>query len=67
MEAALKKTDSHTAYDCGPDLDSAEYWEFRLHFQQSILLSLLTAGRLTQNQYELCIKKLQHKYMTAMP
>lgn len=67
MEAALKKTDSHTEYDSEPDLDRAEYWEFRLHFQQSILLSLLTAGSLTQNQYDLCVKKLQHKYMTTMP
>lgn len=67
MEAVLEKIDGHTEYDCNPDLDRAEYWEFRLNFQQSILLSLLTAGKLTQNQYDSCVKKLQHKYITSMP
>lgn len=65
MEAALKKMDGHTA--CDPDLNKAEYWEFRLHFQQSILLSLLLSGKLTQIQYESCTEKLKRKYITSSP
>lgn len=45
-----------------PDLDKAEYWEFRFHFQRSILLSLLIGGDLTQQQHDACMEKLSHKY-----
>lgn len=44
-----------------PDLDSCEYNGFREGFMKSVLLSLLTQGKLTQIQYERCIEKVMRK------
>lgn len=64
MEAVLEKVqdDSTYNYNNQPDLDQEEYWEFRFHFQKSILLSLLAGGSLTQQQYDSCMEKLALKY-----
>ncbi len=68
MEAVSEKMQNHTYKDIDqPDLDKAEYWEFRFHFQKSILLSLLASGKLTQQQYDSCVEKLTYKYIKPLP
>lgn len=44
-----------------PELDSCEYNGFREGFMKSVLLSLLTQGKLTQIQYECCVEKVMRK------
>lgn len=63
MEAISEKVQDYINDTDQPDLDRAEYWEFRYHFQKSILLSLLTSGKLTQQQYDSCLEKLAYKYV----
>lgn len=64
MEAVLEKIQGHADnYVEQPNLDKAEYLEFRFHFQKSILLSLLASKSLTQQQYDSCMEKLSFKYM----
>jgi hypothetical protein len=41
-----------------PDLDSKEYFAFRVQFQKAILLSLLEQKKITMAQYEVCLKKV---------
>lgn len=41
-----------------PNLDTAAYQAFRVHFQQAVLLSLLESGKLTHAQYEACMEKV---------
>lgn len=67
MEAVLKAQENISDYIEQPDLDRAEYREFRFHFQKSILLSLLAGGSLTQQQYDLCMEKLAFKYARPQP
>lgn len=45
-----------------PQLNSCEYYGFGKSFMKSVLLSLMTQGRLTQIQYECCVEKVMRKY-----
>lgn len=45
-----------------PDLDAYQYSAFRVGFMKAILLSLLEQKKLTQAQYESCVKKIRQKY-----
>ncbi|GFI16417.1 hypothetical protein IMSAG249_02522 [Lachnospiraceae bacterium] len=69
MEAIMERTQEYThTQECIynfaelPDLNREEYREFRFHFQQSILLSLLMNEKLTRQQYDSCLAKLEDKY-----
>lgn len=69
MEAIMERAQEYTHtpecicnYAELPDLDREEYQEFRFHFQQSILFSLLMNEKLTRQQYDICLAKLEDKY-----
>lgn len=49
-------------YTDTPDLNRLEYQEFRFNFQRSILLSLLSNGKLSQSQFDCCVEKLTRQY-----